>query len=116
MKRYILFIIVLFSIVSITFGQESEPDYLCFEVTEGTKIKLTSTNNTYTNCNYKSVNVEYSYDKENWYKLGQSAITVSKDCFVYLRGNNTAFFDPNLSNIYQPSYRAGFYVSKPFKC
>ncbi len=113
MKKLLL-IVVFFAIIDIIYGQDSEPDYLCFEVTAGTKISLTTAG--VNNCNFLNVNVEYSYNKTTWKQLSQSAITVSNDCFIYFRGKNTAFYDPNLGNIHNPSLRAGFYVSKPFKC
>ena len=121
MRTLIIFIVA----ICVTFGtssaQETEPDYLCFEVEAGTTISLQvaeeyrySTSYTYTN-RVAGVTLFYSFDKINWTRLwGMGEINVASDCFVYFKGTNTCFF--NLVDDDHTLYSAKFVVSKPFKC
>ncbi len=65
MKQIVLILFTLLTFVKIVFAQDSEPDYLCFEVKKGTTITFSS----YTQ-------LEYSFDKNTWHSLSESGVTV----------------------------------------
>ena len=107
MKRYIIFILALVSIANTVIGQQSEPDYLCFEVTKGTIISLKRVSNNY----QPKPNIQYSYDRTSWNDLViNKEITIDNDCDVFFRGNN-----PNGINKNDDNY-VYFYVSNSFAC
>lgn len=102
MKKLIVLLFALI-VVTGTAVAQSEPDYLCFEVTAGTtiSIKLSSL----------KPDIQYSYDKVNWNTL--TSITVDTDCKVYFKGINKR----GLNDRYDSGdYCTHFEVSKQFKC
>jgi len=98
MKRITLLIVSIFAILSMAYGQDSEPDYLCFEVTAGTTIKFGAPSK-----------LEYSLDKTSWSTMTNDGVKAITDCKVYFRGNNPQGL--NKSNAY-----SSFVVSAPAKC
>ena len=90
MKRYILFIIALFTIVRTAVAQ-AEPDYLYFIPEEDATIFL------HNNVLYSGMpitpNIQYSFDKNKWNTMSfekkiSETITVKKDCPVFFKGYN----------------------------
>ncbi|MBR4326139.1 MAG: T9SS type A sorting domain-containing protein [Bacteroidales bacterium] len=125
MKKLLTLLFAILTVASTISAQETEPDYLCFEVEAGTTISLQvadeyghSTGYTYTN-RIKNVTLFYSFDKINWTRFyGMGEINVEKDARVYFKGTNKSFFafvdEESRNNRYLTS--AKFVVSKPFKC
>ena len=111
MKTILTILISLVTIVGSVLGQETEPDYLCFKVTKGTKISLKRViGNTYESVYKPNPKIQYSIDKETWKDLSLSKeITININCNVYFRGNNP----DGISNINNYVY---FSVSKSFEC
>lgn len=91
---------MLFSIVNIALPQ-SEVDYLCFEVTEGTTISLEKIGDS-------NPEIYYSFDKNVWNSF--SSLTVLQNCMVYFKGSNLEGFSKDVENY------SKFIVSKEFKC
>ena len=98
MKQIILtFIFAVLAFVNTAFTQTDEPDYLCFEVEAGTTIGLSKLNITTSGAGGKflfndNVDIQYSYDKINWYPLKYNVINVDTDCLIYFKGRNTCFY------------------------
>ncbi|MBR4625305.1 MAG: hypothetical protein IKO56_07210, partial [Alphaproteobacteria bacterium] len=119
MKKLLTLLCAFLAMASAISAQETEPDYLCFEVEAGTTIGLKMEDGYhrtgYTNRIKSDINVFYSFDKTNWTRLwANGEIKVASDCFVYFKGTNTCFFKFEESN--NSLYSAKFVVSKPFKC
>ncbi|MBQ9214398.1 MAG: hypothetical protein IJ150_10730, partial [Bacteroidales bacterium] len=118
MKQIILtFIFAVLAFVNTAFTQTDEPDYLCFEVEAGTTIGLSKLNITTSGAGGKflfndNVDIQYSYDKINWYPLKYNVINVDTDCLIYFKGRNTCFYKKVDGN----TLAVRFDVSKPFKC
>ena len=115
MNKIVQLIIALLAITNTIFAQ-TEPNYLCFEVDEGTEISLVIPNSSSTNNEYffkEDVDIKYSYDKEQWIPLTKNkTITIFNHCLIYFKGRNNCFYKIEDSKKYIVSFK----VTKPFKC
>ncbi len=117
MKKLLTLLFAFIAMVSSLSAQESEPDYLCFEVEAGTTIGLGTSiwnSSTYTYVFKDDVDIQYSFDKKNWSPLKYNEINVETDCYVYFKGTNTCFY--KIVEEEKKIYAVYFVVSKPFKC
>ena len=104
MKKILVFIFALIAMASSGSAQDSEPDYLCFEVEAGTTISLeTVSGQVYPSIYYL---VEGGQDWKYF-----NSLTVEKDCRIYFMGSNPNGFNRSRDDTY--SY---FKVSKKCKC
>ena len=101
MKKILTFIFALIAMASTVFAQDSEPNYLCFEVKAGTTVSLKKFGNA-------NPNIQYSFDKKTWSDF--SGLTVGNDCCIYFKGVN-----PNGFSTSGRDY-SSFMVSEEFKC
>ncbi|MBO7463072.1 MAG: leucine-rich repeat protein [Bacteroidales bacterium] len=101
MKKILTLIFALIATISSGFAQDSEPDYLCFEVKAGTTILLAKNGNA-------NPNIQYSFDKKMWSYF--SELTVVNDCCMYFKGVNPNGFSTSRSDY------SSFEVSDEFKC
>ena len=96
MKQFTLLILIICATIKITIAQESEPDYLYFEVSAGTTIKFGSPSM-----------LEYSFDKITWTSLTSSGVTSENDSKVYFRGDNPYGLNSNKFSISQSAKCSG---------
>ncbi|MBQ3656880.1 MAG: hypothetical protein II956_08575 [Bacteroidales bacterium] len=117
MKKILTLLFAFIVMTSTMNAQETEPDYLCFEVEAGTTISLATLSwytSNYTYVFKNDVNIQYSFDKKNWSTLKYNKINVETDCNIYFKGTNTCFY--KIDEEEKKIYAVHFVVSKSFKC
>ncbi|MBO7597953.1 MAG: hypothetical protein J6T70_13010 [Bacteroidales bacterium] len=107
MKRYILFIIVIFTIVSTAVAQ-TEPDYLCITFTRAHDWE--SEENAEISIGGKATpDIQYSWNKQTWYPLTSKVIKVGYGTKMYFKGINPNGFSNSEKQCY-------FIIKGGFKC
>ena len=80
MKKLLALLFALIAMASTAFADpDAVPDYLCFEVTEGTTVSLKKVGKA-------NPNIQYSFNKTTWNDFTE--LTVNRDCRIYFRGVN----------------------------